>query len=98
MMTVKQILELTKEFSMDELTELRLSLQRELMARGGAEVALDWSGQQAIILSQGAIPEPGENLESEVFSKVAEIHSSFDDLKAARQMEDLIATRVLDGD
>ena len=97
-MKVKQILELTKEFSMDELTELRLSLQRELMARSGTEVAPDWSDQQAIILSQGAIPEPGENLESEVFSKVAEVHSPFDDLKAARLMEALIAARAFGED
>jgi hypothetical protein len=63
MMKVAQILELTKEFSMDELTKLRLSLQRELLARGSAEAIHDWSDQQAMIFSPGAIPEPGENLE-----------------------------------
>jgi hypothetical protein len=38
------------------------------------------------------------DLESEAFPKVAKFYSPFDELDAARQMEDLIATRVLDGD
>jgi hypothetical protein len=38
------------------------------------------------------------DLKSEAFPKVAKFYSPFDELDAARQMEDLIATRVLDGD
>jgi hypothetical protein len=38
------------------------------------------------------------DFESEAFPKVAEFYSPFDELEAARQMEDLIATRALGGD
>jgi hypothetical protein len=37
------------------------------------------------------------DLESEAFPKVAEFYSPFDELEAARQMEDLIAARAFDG-
>jgi hypothetical protein len=37
------------------------------------------------------------DLEGEGFPKVAEFYSPFDELEAARQIEDLILTRVLSG-
>jgi hypothetical protein len=38
------------------------------------------------------------NLEGETFPKIAEFYSPFDELEAARQMENLIATRAFDED
>jgi hypothetical protein len=38
------------------------------------------------------------DFEIEAFPKVAKFYSPFDEFDAARQLEDLIATRVLDGD
>ena len=38
------------------------------------------------------------NLEGEFFPKIAEFYSPFDELEAARQIEDLIATRAFDED
>jgi hypothetical protein len=64
-MSIAQILDSTKELSIDELAELQLALQHEALIRGSAEVARGWAGKKYQMDLRAYIsnpPEPPEDL------------------------------------
>jgi hypothetical protein len=62
-MSIAQIVDSTKELSIDELAELQLALQHETLIRGSAEVARGWAGKKFHMDLRAYIPDPPEPIE-----------------------------------
>jgi hypothetical protein len=62
-MSIAQILDSTKELSIDELAELQLALQHQALIRGSAEVARGWAGKKFQMDLRAHIPNPPEPTE-----------------------------------
>jgi ribosomal protein L7/L12 len=65
-MSIEQIVDSTKELSIDELAELQLALQREALIRGSAEVARGWAGKKFHMDLRTYIPDPPEPTEDQI--------------------------------